>query len=239
MRNIFVYLFAVLFMSVPVLAVAAPDAHEGAAKRLLVAQGEGIEEHSSEIMDGDEHHAEVQLGAEAGDHHEGEVQGLPQLDVSTFVSQIFWLAVMFALMYTIFRFKVIPDLSSVVERRREQIESDLNAAHNLKEEAEHIHNEYEAVLAEARGKSSALYTRVESKIKEKQQEETADFQSKSMKAISDAEAEIIAAKQGAMQEMNEVAAEIAALAVDKIVGVRTDKKNAVSIVESLGKKKAA
>ena len=180
---------------------------------------------------GDAHHGD--------DAHHDEVQGLPQLNPSSYSSQIFWLVVAFALMHVVFRFKVIPDVSNIVDRRREQIESDLTAAQNLKEQAEGVHAEYEQSLVAAREKSSALYERVELKIKQKGQDDYAAFQEKSAKDIAEAEADIAKATKRAMKEMNEVAAEVASLAAEKIVGVKADKKSAASVVKNLGKKKAA
>lgn len=168
-----------------------------------------------------------------------KTDGLPQMDVSTYASQIFWLAVMFLLMYLPFRFKILPDLTDIIERRKEQIETDLMSAKTLKEEAERIHNEYEKTLSEARTKSSALYTRVEDKIKEKEQEEFEKFYARSNELIADTESEIAKVKDSAMSDMNEIVAEVASIAAEKIVGIKTDEKQAVSIVEELGKKRAA
>jgi F-type H+-transporting ATPase subunit b len=175
----------------------------------------------------------------AGHDAEHDSGGLPQLDPTYYPSQLFWLAVTFALLYFAMRVRVLPDLSGVIERRRERIDSDIQSAQKLKAEAESVHAAYEESLAEAREKSTALFERVESKIKEKEQQNFQEFRDKSAKEIAKAEAEIVAAKEKAMKDMNEVAAEIAAIAAEQIVGVTTDKKKAISVVEGLGKKKAA
>lgn len=183
----------------------------------------------------DEYHDE--LAAAHGDYKEAE--GLPQLNPEWYISQLFWLAVMFIIMHLAFRFKVLPDLSSVIERRREQIENDLTSAENLKDEAERVHAEYDSILASAREKSSALFARVEAKTNEKQMEEYADFQGKANKVIAEAEVEIGKAKNKAIVEMHDVAVEIASLASEKLVGIAPDEKKTKSVIADLGKKKAA
>lgn len=232
MRHFFAFLAVMAFILSAAPVLAAGDSHDPHATVSTAAAGE--------YNAGDLLHNEVEHGvAEShGDGHEAP-KGLPQLDPSTYVSQVFWLAIMFVLMYTVFRFKVLPDISSVVDRRREQIESDLNAAKTLKDEAERIHVEYEDALTAAREKSSALYTRVEDKIRDKEVEENQAFQDRASKQIADVELEVTEAKQSAMAEMNEVAADAAVMAVDKIVGISTDKKKALTVVKALGKKKAA
>ncbi len=177
--------------------------------------------------------------AHAEEGHHDEVQGLPQLDGSTYPSQIFWLLVTFALMYLPFRFKVLPDLSGVIERRREQIEGDLISAKNLKIEAENVHAAYETIVREARDKSSYLFTRAEEKIKEQEKASYAEFYAHAAKDIADAEEEIADATQKALATVNDVAAEVAAAAAEKLVGIKTDKKKAISVIETIGKKKAA
>ena len=191
-----------------------------------------VDDFLHEDIDGSEY------GEVHGDGHEAP-QGLPQLDPSSYVSQIFWLLVTFVLMHVVFRYRVIPDLSSAVDRRREQIENDLNAAHSLKAEAERIHNEYEAALAEAREKASSLYARVEEKIKEKEQEEYAKFQEKSVRDIASVELEIVKATKAAMSDMNAVVVDVAVMATQKIVGLSAKEKDVVAVVDSINKKKAA
>jgi len=168
-----------------------------------------------------------------------EVQGLPQLNPEWYLSQIFWLAVTFIVMHTVFRYKVLPDLSSVIERRREQIEGDLSAAQELKEEAERVQGEYEAMLSLAREKSSALFERVETKIKEKQQSTFDGFYKKAADQIETTERDIAEAKDKAMSEMNTVAAEVASIAAEKIVGIEADQKKTKDLIDDLERKRAA
>ena len=56
--------------------------------------------------------------------------GLPQMDISTFPSQIFWLVVTFSILY-IFMWKfVIPKLRTTIEERRDKISNDINEVCN-------------------------------------------------------------------------------------------------------------
>ena len=176
--------------------------------------------------------------AEAGKDAKSSM-GLPQMDISTFASQIFWLALTFTLMYSVFRFKILPNLSGTIEERRKKIEGDLEAARDLKDEAQRVHDEYEAKLTEARQKSSTLYAHVEDKIKARQEKAMADFQDKSAKMIASTEAEIAAAQKAAMADMNSVAVEVSAIAAEHITGIQTDSSKVVDIVDTLSKKKAA
>ena len=73
-----------------------------------------------------------------------QTAGLPQMDISTFPSQIFWLVVTFSILY-IFMWKfVIPNLRITIEERKDKISDDINEAEKLKSEAEEILNKYES-----------------------------------------------------------------------------------------------
>src|SRR5690606_28063422 len=73
----------------------------------------------------------VDVSHGAGDivdlHAEGHPTGggLPQLDVSTFPSQLFWLFVSFGIMYMIFSRRTLPEISGVLENRQSHIQGDL------------------------------------------------------------------------------------------------------------------
>ena len=79
--------------------------------------------------------------------------GLPQLDVSAFPTQIFWLIISFALLYWIMSKMAVPRIAEVLEERQERITDDLETAERLKSEAEKVQADYEKALAEARSEA--------------------------------------------------------------------------------------
>ena len=65
---------------------------------------------------------------------------LPQLDVQTYASQIFWLVVSFIVLYFLVAKVAMPRISEVLEERQERIEDDLDKAETLKKEAYLVKN---------------------------------------------------------------------------------------------------
>ena len=61
---------------------------------------------------------------------------MPQLDISTFVPQIFWLAVSFAVLYVLMSRVALPRMTAILEMRAGRIEGDLKEARRLKAEAD-------------------------------------------------------------------------------------------------------
>ncbi|GJL84741.1 MAG: hypothetical protein DHS20C02_05160 [Micavibrio sp.] len=190
---------------------------------LLASQAFAVEDAHGLVEDA--HHA-------AEEHAKG---GLPQFDPTFFPTQIFWLAVIFGVMYIFFARKTLPEISSVLENRRDHIQSDLDTAEKLREEAEEAHRAYDEALDKARTEASDLFADVEKKVKDKSSKDFQAFYERSSKEIKAAEAEIEKAKADAFEEMSTIAAEIASQAAEKIVGISTDINQAKTVIESLHK----
>lgn len=182
-------------------------------------------------------------GADAAAHgHEAAASsgGLPQFDPTWFPSQLFWLAAAFFIMYLFFSKKTLPEISSVIENRRNHIRSDLDMAEKLTADAEAVQTAYENGLQSARDQAHQSVMDVETTMKERGASEYEAFRKRSESEIQAAERRIDAAKNAAMDDMNTIAAEVAAEAVKKIIGTNMDVQKAKAIVESLtGKAKAA
>lgn len=170
------------------------------------------------------------------DHGEyPEVSGLPQLDTSTYPSQIFWLVLVFAVMYFFFAKKSLPTISNTIESRSERINNDLDSAERLKDEVSSVQKSYEESLTDARDSSSEMFQNIEKEIKQKSEKYAKDFQDHSAKQIADLEKNIAKTRDKAMDEMSEVAAEVAAEAAAKIIGIEPDKGSAKAVVDALNK----
>lgn len=167
-----------------------------------------------------------------------EVDGLPQLDFTTYTPQIFWMIVLFLLMHLIMSKKALPEISSTIENRKNHIDSDLDVAKKLQDEAEAVQAAYEQKLQASHDSASQGVQDIENEIKQKAAEQLSAFQKKAEKEIAALEGRLETAKIEAMESMGDIASEVSAHAVEKIIGVKTDVKNAKSVVSNLNKKAA-
>lgn len=230
--------FAVFAIAFSVMAPSSVYAEQS----IIDVPGEPIvimqHEHEVEVEHGIVEHEDAYHGDEShGAGHE-EVDGLPQLDFTTYPSQIFWLFILFTIMYLIFSKKNLPEISSTIENRREQIEDDLDNAQRLKTEAEDVQIAYDAILTKAREDSSSAFKVGEEKIKKKTEKKLEGFNERSIAAMREKESEVQAAQKAAIGDMQHIAAEVASLAAEKIVGVSTDIAQAKTLVKNLDKKAA-
>jgi F-type H+-transporting ATPase subunit b len=173
--------------------------------------------------------------AEAG-HDKG---GLPQLNIATYPSQVFWLLVMFAVLYMTFSKSILPTIGGVVDAREAMIKSNLDGAQSLKEQVVSIQAAYEKHLEIAKSNASKAVTDVELSAKKKAADQVDMFRKKADEEILAAETRVLSAKSKAMGDMTSVAAEVASVAAEKITGINTDRQNAQAIVENIASKAKA
>ena len=157
-------------------------------------------------------------GLEHSDEH-GAGAGMPQLDATTFASQILWLILTFSLLYYLLKTKALPRVADILEARQERISNDLDKAAALRVEAESAAQEYAKVVADAQAKASEA-------IKATRDAVTADVSARGAaldkelgSKIASAEAAIDAARKKALAELDEVAVEAARAATRQLIGV--------------------
>jgi F-type H+-transporting ATPase subunit b len=144
---------------------------------------------------------------------------MPQLDPEFFVSQLFWLVVVFATLYFLMSKLVLPRISEVLEERQDKVDDDLARAEKLRIEAEAVLTEYEEALAVAREEAAGVLKQATDEMKAQAAEQQSAFSRKLAEQSKEAEDRILAAKTEALGNLKSVAAEAAVAATAKLIGV--------------------
>ena len=92
--------------------------------------------------------------------------GLPQMDITTFPSQLFWLVITFAILYIFMWRVVIPKLSTTIEERKDKISNDINEAEKFNSEATSILEKYEEQMSSASQNASDIISESKSQMNE-------------------------------------------------------------------------
>ena|SRR5437763_5672629 len=163
---------------------------------------------------------------------------MPQLDLSTFPSQVFWLAVIFVLLYLLMSWVALPRVSAMIVARRARIEGDLERATQMKAEAEAVMAAYERSLADARAQAQAT-------LKEAMDHFGAEATARQRKATealnaetSAAEKRIAEAKAQALAGLRAVSIDVARTATRKLVGVDVDEASTAAAVDRVMRERA-
>lgn len=183
-------------------------------------------------------HAHEAIAAESAYEMDAEQGGLPQLNIETYSSQIFWLFVSFLLLYVVFANRILPDISDVLERRRETISSDLETAETLREEAESVQREYEEAIAQAQKEGAELLQNLQKQVRADMDRDLNSFKESSQKQIEEAEAVANDAKNRIMAEVQSHVPELTAQIVEKLTGMDAKQADAEKVVSNLVDNKA-
>jgi len=144
---------------------------------------------------------------------------MPQLNPLDWGPQLIWLLITFGILYVLMLKVALPRIGSVLEARADRIAKDLAEADRLRRQTEEAIAAYEQTLAEAKQKAHAIIDEGRAKLKAEGAAERARLDAELAERGAEAEKRINAAKTSAMRDVNEVAADVAADIVRKLIGI--------------------
>lgn len=156
---------------------------------------------------------------------------MPQLDITTFASQIFWLIVSFAILYLLMAKLGLPRVGAVIEARRRRREDDLDRAAQLRRDGEAVVAAYESVRAGAREEAQKTIRETTERLAAAAAERQRELAAVLSERTRVAEREIGAAKERALAEIRGVAADVAASVATKLIGSPPDRGNIAAAVD--------
>lgn len=175
-------------------------------------------------------------GAAPAAGHENVVDAhavhFPPFDVTTFPSQLLWLAITFGLLYLLMSRVTLPRIGRILEERHDRIADDLEEANKHKAESEAAQAAYEKALHEARSKANAIASETRARLAA-----DSDANRKSLEAdlnarLSTAEQRIGTTKTEAMSHVRGIAVDTAGTIVSTLVGAAAPKADVEKAVDS-------
>ena len=150
-------------------------------------------------------------------------EGMPQLDIATYPSLIFWLVLTFSFTFFVLKYYVTPKMSEILNDRKEKIDADLFEAKQSREDAENSKMNQEKLISDAKEKAIIIVRDAIEKSKSKLLINESKAKEKLSKKLEDAEKNILNAKKNSLKIVNEVASDIAIIISDKISGIKISK----------------
>ena len=163
-------------------------------------------------------------------------EGMPQLDVTTYPSLIFWLILTFSFTFLVLKYYVTPKMSEILNDRKEKIDSDLFEAKQSREEAENSKTDQEKSILDAKEKAIIIVRDAVEKSKSQLLISESKAKEKLSKKLEDAEQNILNAKKDSLKIVSEVASDIAVIISDKISGIKISKNLVLKSVNDKIKK---
>ena len=133
---------------------------------------------------------------------------MPQLDPSSYASQIFWLLICFFAMMFIMSNFIIPKIAETRQQRENKIDSYLHKAEELQQKTETAIKRYEDALNSASQQASAALEETKNELNQVISKKQAELDKKLQKPIQLGEQEISSEKEAALKEIKSVSAEV-------------------------------
>jgi F-type H+-transporting ATPase subunit b len=151
--------------------------------------------------------------------------GLPQLtQTDTFVSQIFWLVVSFAILYLALNRVFLPRLHQAISEREAGIQGNLTHAEKLHREAVERQEAYEQVLAEAKGSAREKLDAIAEAAQKNEAEMRTKLDAELEARLQASQAQLKQARQQAETQLAPLAAEFASQIALRFGGVKPEPK---------------
>ena len=143
---------------------------------------------------------------------------MPQLDISTYASQLFWLVVCFGALYLLLSKLALPRIATALEERRDRIADELDQAAELKRQRDVVLAAYESSLAQARERAHILAQETRHKLQQEADAQRQKHDEELREKVTAAEARIADSKAQAQKQLQGVSSELAELMLQRLVG---------------------
>lgn len=159
--------------------------------------------------------------------------GMPQFDVTSFPTQIFWLVVSFALLYVLMAGLVLPRIGHTIEAREGKIQADLDAAQKANDAARVAAEAQREALAEARGKAAGTVRQAAEAAAAETTAHLTTLGEKLAGQIGEAERRIAEQRAQALAGLSSLATEITSSVLGKLVGNVDGTQVAAKVAEAV------
>ena len=162
--------------------------------------------------------------------------GMPQLDPEFWISQIFWLTITFGVLYVTLSKFILPKISSNLERRKSQIQENIEAAEKQRESSEAKLKEYEEIIFKSKLEAKNIFKNAREKVIKDINSKKEILDKQIDDEINDAEKEIETLKNVAAEKINKIAIETSSDILKKLIGTEINNSSISAIVDDLTKK---
>jgi F-type H+-transporting ATPase subunit b len=157
----------------------------------------------------------------------------PPFDTATYPSQLFWLAITFAVLLVVLWRIAGPRIGAVIGERKGRIAGDLGAAEQHRKSAEAAEASYQSALASARARAQKGAEENRKHITDEVEKAKAAAESEAQEASAKAEVRIAAMRQEAARHVTIAAQDAAAAIVARLIGDTISPQEAEAAVKGL------
>ncbi len=151
--------------------------------------------------------------------------GLPQLDLNTYPSLMFWSIISLIIGFALMKYLVTPNIKSILNSRETSIQNDLVKAKTSNQESEKIKQSIIKSQDDIKSKSQKIISDAILESKQSIEKNEKEISAKLELKVSEAEKKIIDTQNTVINDVINVAEEITADVVKKFTDIKYDKSN--------------
>ncbi len=163
-------------------------------------------------------------------------EGMPQLNPEFWISQIFWLTLIFGSLYVLLSKLILPKISNNLEARKSQIAENIEFAEKQRKESDQKLKDYEKIINDAKIEAKNIFKQAREKILRDINNKKESLEKEIDNEVSKAEKEILDLKKKSPDKINKIAIEASSDLVKQIIGAEVNNSNISAIVEDISKK---
>jgi len=133
---------------------------------------------------------------------------MPQLDTSLFDPELLWIIAIFAVIFGLLKYMILPRMAAALEQRSRAIAEEIEKARALREESEQQSIDYRKQIDEASEEASRMFDESSARVREQQQASIEALKADVKRAEEAFREESEITRQRAVQEIHEAAADI-------------------------------
>ena len=165
--------------------------------------------------------------------------GMPQLDPKYWLSQSFWLILIFLVLYLSLSKFFIPKIKNNLDDREKKIKENLEEAKEFAEQAEKKNLEYNNEISNAKKEVAKIISEAKKQLEKNINIKKEQFEKELEKEVNQAEAEILKLKNNSTDKINSIAEEISAKVIENITGEKLNDSSIKASVNEVSKKKVS
>ena len=166
----------------------------------------------------------------------GAEGGMPQLNPDYWISQIFWVILIFGMLYVILWRTILPKINENLENRKSQILTDLDNAQKFEDQSKEKLSDYNKILNQAKQEAKKIIDATKTKVNRDIENKKNKFNLEIKKEIEKAEKEIKTLKLSSIENINKIAIETSSEIVRKIISTEVNASSVSAIVEDISKR---
>jgi F-type H+-transporting ATPase subunit b len=144
---------------------------------------------------------------------------------------MFWTLLTFVIVLVILKKYALGPLQDAIEKRRQAITADLEAAEQAREEAQSALAEYRAALAESRKEATTIVESARRTAEEQRREALAQIEAEKSRQLERARTEIQAEVRQSLQTIKTQIADLTVVATEKVLRTRLDEAEQKRLID--------